>query len=265
MKEFGLQLFTIRDVFQTEDGIRDGFRAMAEYGYSYGQTAGGFLVPPEQFAKYAKDAGISICGTHYSWDAMKNDPDGTMKIHEILGTTNIGIGGMPADARSLEGVKPFIEKANELGAYFAKRGFKFTYHNHAFEFARQADGRTLMDHLVDGLDPVNCSFVLDTYWVQYGGYSVEKMIRRLAGRVDILHLKDMGANKSVELGNGKTMNVPYITEIGNGNLNFDEIIPLAESLGTKYFVVEQDAGFSDGNSLHSIKTSADYIKKYLLK
>ena len=266
MKKFGLQLFTIRDRFQTEEDIRSSFRTIAEYGYTEGQTAGAFVTGPESFAKAAKDAGVSICGTHYSWDKIKDETDDTMRIHEILGTTNVGIGGMPADAReSLDALKKFIDEANTVAAKLAKQGFKFTYHNHSFEF-KKFDGKTMMDYLIEGFDPSNISFVLDTYWVQHGGYDVCKMIRRLAGRIDILHLKDMGACKAVSLGEGKgSINVPYITEIGNGNINFEEIIPLAESTGVKSFVVEQDNGFIDGDCFRSIKVSADYIKANLLE
>ena len=264
MKKFGLQLFTIRDRFKNDEEIRSSFRTIAEYGYSEGQTAGGFPSTPEVFAAAAKDAGISICGTHYSWDKIKDETDDTMRIHEILGTTNVGIGGMPPAAReSLDELKKFIDEANTVAAKLAKQGFKFTYHNHSFEF-KKFEGKTMMDYLIEGFDPNNISFVLDTYWVQHGGYDVCKMIRRLAGRIDILHLKDMGACKAVQVGES-TLNVPYITEIGNGNINFEEIIPLAESIGVKSFVVEQDRGFMDGDCFRSIKASADYIKANLLK
>ena len=55
MKKFGLQLYTIRDRFQTEEDIRSSFRTIAEYGYTEGQTAGAFI-NPESFAAAAKDA-----------------------------------------------------------------------------------------------------------------------------------------------------------------------------------------------------------------
>ncbi len=265
MKKFGLQLFTIRDYFDTEEDIRFAFRTIAEYGYSEGQTAGAFAISPEAYAAAAKDAGISICGTHYPWAKTKLETDDTMRVHEILGTTNVGMGAMPGGAGdSLESLKRFIDEANTIAAKLAKNGFKLTYHHHSFEFKRFDDGKSMMDYLIDGFDPNNVSFVLDTYWVQHAGYDVCKMIRRLAGRIDILHLKDMGACQDFTLDNGKQISVPYITEIGRGNMNFEEIIPLAESTGVKSFIVEQDNNFLDGDCLRSVKVSADYIKANLL-
>jgi sugar phosphate isomerase/epimerase len=83
------------------------------------------------------------------------------------------------------------------------------------------------------------------------------MLERLSGRVDILHLKDMGACGA--------NNAPYITEIGNGNINFEDIIPLGEKIGVKDFVVEQDMNFATGNSFDSIATSYNYIKERFMK
>ena len=266
MKAFGLQLYTLRDSFQTPEGVKESFRKMAEYGYTEGQTAGTYdFMPAETFASYAAEAGISICGTHYNWDMIRDDPARTVAYHRALGTTNVGIGGMPGGyARDREGVLRFCEDANRIADRLHGEGFRFTYHNHAFEFIKTADGKTLMDLLIENLDPEKTSFVLDTYWVQHGGYDILKMIRRLKGRIDILHLKDMGAWHPYRLENGQTIYAPYITEIGAGNICFEDIIPVAEECGVKHFVVEQDTNFAV-DPFESIRTSADYIRAHLME
>ena len=112
-----------------------------------------------------------------------------------------------------------------------------------------------MDMLVEGLDPDTTSFVLDTYWVQHGGGDVRYWIEKLAGRVDILHLKDM---KRVL----RNDNVQQITEVGNGNLSWDLILDTAKKTGVKYYVVEQDTGYAV-NCFQSIRQSAEYLKKFM--
>ena len=245
IKELGVQLFTIRDYMKDEESIRTSFRKLREMGYDIGQTAG-FFVGAEKFAEIAKETGLKICGTHCGFNDLIADPDKAMREHELLGTTNIGIGGMPGEAReSLDALKAFIDKANEFAAYIAKSGFKFTYHNHSFEF-RKFDGKTMLDYLVEGFDKDNISFVLDTYWVQHGGGDVRAWMEKLAGRIDILHLKDMGMSDK-----------QYITEIGQGNINFDGIIETADKIGVKYYVVEQDT--CPGDPFESLKISKKYI------
>ena len=245
IKELGVQLYTIRDYMKDEESIRTSFKKLREMGYDIGQTAG-YFVGAEKFAEIAKETGLKICGTHCGFNDLIADPDKAMREHELLGTTNIGIGGMPGEAReSLDALKAFIDKANEFAAYIAKSGFRFTYHNHSFEF-RKFDGRTMLDYLVEGFDKDNISFVLDTYWVQHGGGDVRAWMEKLAGRIDILHLKDMGmADKQ------------YITEIGQGNINFDGIIETADRIGVKYYVVEQDT--CPGDPFESLKISKKYI------
>ena len=129
---------------------------------------------------------------------------------------------------------------------------KFTYHNHSHEFTRQENGKTFMDMLVNGLDKDTTSFVLDTYWVQHGGGDVRYWIEKLAGRIDILHLKDM---KRID-GND---NVQQITEIGNGNLYWEGILETAEKSGVKYYIVEQDINWTP-DCFTSAKISIDYLR-----
>ncbi|MBQ4160683.1 MAG: hypothetical protein IJD83_07110, partial [Clostridia bacterium] len=54
---------------------------------------------------------------------------------------------------------------------------------------------------------------------------------------------------------------PKIAEIGNGNLNWAEIIAAAERCGVKYYCVEQDNCPED--FVPSLKQSADYLKQFM--
>lgn len=258
MNKLGIQLYTVRDRMKTEAELIKTFNTLSEIGYTQVQTAGDFVILPDRFAKYAQDAGLEIVGTHYDWNAIKNDTENTVRIHETLGTTNVGIGGMPREAReSLDSLKAFIEDMNKTAVKLKKYGCKLTYHNHSFEF-KKFDGKTMMDYLIDGFTEDNITFVLDTYWVQHGGADVGRMIERLAGRIDILHLKDMAAC------GGEKGHEPYITDIGCGNIDFKYLVPLAEKTGVRYFCVEQDGNYAV-DSMKSAKTCFDYLKKNVME
>ncbi len=266
MKEFGLQIFSVRDHMEDEQSLKEAFIELKKMGYSHVQTAGTYdFVTPEKFAEYAHGAGLEICGTHYNWDRIKDDIEGTVAYHKALGTNNVGIGGMPMSAReSLESLEEFISEFNRCAKEYAKHGMKLTYHQHSFEFKKFEDGKTMFDHLVEEFDKENISFVLDTYWLQHGGMDIRETIEALAGRVEILHLKDMGACQVIKTGEKSSVQVPYITEVGSGNINFKSIIKTAEACGVKYFVVEDDRAPSVG-SYEAVKKSADHIKANLLE
>ena len=258
MKEIGLQIYTVRDKMETPETYLDAMKKVREIGYTHIQTAGktGTIEEAVFYKKCADEAGLRICGTHFPWQIITEDFDTALKIHEILGTTNMGIGSLPGDARKdITVFNKFIDTVNETAYKLSKHGMKFTYHNHHFDYAK-VDGKPMFERMIDGFDPTNVSFVLDTYWAQYAGCDVRKLIERLAGRIDILHLKDLAVFPD---------NKVDITEIGNGNINFADIIPLAEKIGVKDFVVEQDRNFATEDSMESIASSYNYIKANLMK
>lgn len=253
--KLGLQLYTVRDCLIDADFADVTLKKLADLGFSELQTGG--YVPDEAFVALTRKYGFSFVGTHYSYDKIVNEPEETMALHRLYGTTNVGIGAMPPEARqNLDALKAFIAQFNKTAELYAKSGFKLTYHNHNFEFVRIDGTKTLMDYLIEGLDPDTTSFVLDTCWIAAGGGDVRAYLEKLAGRVDILHLKDMMLRWS-----GQNL-VATMTEIGNGTLYWDGIMETAEATGVKSYVVEQDGNFIGNNPFASLKVSADYLARY---
>lgn len=260
-KKLGVQAYTFRNAYDGENAnektLDAAFKKIKEIGYDEIQTAGFGKIGIEKYAALAHEAGLDIVGTHYDYDEMLNNTDEAMRKHkEILHTDIMGIGGMPGPAReSKEGLFKFIDDFNKIGDKIKPYGFKLTYHNHHFEFVKFDDGKSIMDYLYEGLNPETVSFCLDTHWVQRGGGNPTTWIKKLAGRIDILHLKDMAVIND----NGVQ---PLITEIGNGNIDFDSVIEAAPKSGVRYYCVEQD--ICPGDPMDSLKISADYIKKHYM-
>ncbi len=249
IEKIGLQLWTVRDQMNNAENIRESFRKIKSLGYDIIQTAG-CSIPYAEFGKIASEEGLEICGTHDDMGLMLRDPAKAMENHRLLGTTNMGTGGFwPYDVPEVE---EFIKNANTIAANIRDHGFKFTYHNHNTEFCRLENGKNAMEMLAEGLDPNGTSFVLDTYWVQYGGGDICTWIEKLSGRIDILHLKEMGS----------TREAPFITEVGSGNMNWEKILGTAMEAGVKYYVVEQDE--CPGDPFDSIARSSEYLHKYFM-
>ena len=256
--KLGFQLYTIRD-FMTDPDIADvAFAKLAKAGYSEVHTAGQYM-SDEDLGALCKKHNMSIIGSHYDYNKIVNDPEATMAVHDAWGTKNVGIGGMPKEAReNATALAEFIDEFNRTAEIYAKRGFRLTYHHHNFEFARIDGYKTIMDLLVENLDPKNTSFVLDTCWVSAGGGDVVAWIEKLAGRVDILHLKDMYLKKEDK------KFYPAITEVGHGNVSFPAAIAAAKKIGVTNYIVEQDTNFSP-NAIASLIFSAEYLKPLMDK
>lgn len=244
LEKIGVQLYTIRKFMNNEEDIKTSFEKLKKMGIDEIQTAG-LSIPFDVFGKLAKDAGLTVVGTHDDFNMMYEDPEKAMKLHDDLDTKLMGIGGFWAD--NLDAYLEFIEKANKLCEAIGPKGYKFSYHHHSHEFVK-FNGKRAIDYLIEGLDKNYTSFVMDTYWVQNAGGDVREWLNKLSGRIDVLHLKDMayGADGS------------FITEIGNGNIYWEGVIEEALKIGVKSFVIEQDT--CPGDPFDSLQQSVDYLR-----
>lgn len=253
----GVQLYTVRHLIENENSIEGVLQKLLALGYTQIQTAG-YETP--DLARLTKQYGISIVGTHYNYGKIKNEVEDTVKLHELLGTTNLGLGAMPSWAHEdQDGLFKFIEDMNKTAEIYAKHGMKLTYHHHSFEFSSLDGKKTVMEYLCEGFDKKNISFVLDTCWVANAGADVCDWIEKLEGRLDILHLKDI---RSLTIDGWNTRQ--EMCEVGNGLIAWDRVLASAEKTGVKYYVVEQDDHWIGNDPLKSLEFSKSYLKKYLI-
>jgi sugar phosphate isomerase/epimerase len=227
----GAQLYTIRDYAKTPEAINESLKKIKEIGYTTVQASGLGPIPAEELAAMARSHDLQIVITHTPYTRFVEDLDEVIKDHHTLGCGIAGIGGLPEQFRNAEGyaafAKTFMAIADELG----KNGLKFSYHNHHFEF-QKFDGKLGMDILMEQTNPETFLFTLDTYWVQAGGADPSVWIRKLKGRVDAIHLKDMTIIDKQQI----------MTEIMEGNLHWPEIFKASEEAGVKWYLVERDSG-----------------------
>ncbi|MEE0946684.1 MAG: sugar phosphate isomerase/epimerase [Acutalibacteraceae bacterium] len=250
-KTLSIQVFSVRDRMTTAEETRETFKALSSYGFTGIQTAGAFTFGVEEYAAAAKDARLKVIGTHWGMNELLNTEE-AVRVHRLLDTKYAGVGavsGVSEKGWAKEALIDYCKTANKVGEALAPYGIGFTYHHHAFEFASYGD-ETMMDVLVKELDPETTSFVLDTHWLQKGGVNIIEWLNKLEGRVKILHLKDYAVNFGENNG--------YITELGNGNINFKEVIRVAENTGVEHLCYEQDNAVN-GDSLASAKQSAEYF------
>jgi sugar phosphate isomerase/epimerase len=158
---------------------------------------------------------------------------------------------MPSECRgSLEGARNFVRDIAPVARRLGAEGFRFVYHNHHFEFEK-FDGVSAMDVLLAETDPRDFGFLMDTYWVQYAGHDPLKWIRKFAGRMDVIHLKDVMVHK------GETV----YGEVGSGNLDWDAIVAACRETGVTWYAVEQDD--CPGDPFDSLAKSRRYLQKFL--
>jgi len=140
-----------------------------------------------------------------------------------------------------------IELVKRAGRAAAQQGLQFSYHNHAQEF-QQFDGQYALDMLYARTDPEQVKAELDTHWIARGGLDPVAYIRKYAGRVPQLHLKDIGPNDE-------------FVEIGAGVLDLPAVLAAARDAGSQWIIYEQDR--CAGAPLESARISITNLRRVL--
>lgn len=91
--------------------------------------------------------------------------------------------------KTRESVVELAKAVTAIADEAAKHGFKFGYHNHAFEFETKIDGTSAWTIFVENLGD-NVVIELDTYWAHIGGADAVEEINKLGNRLVAIHVKD---------------------------------------------------------------------------
>lgn len=250
-KRIGAQLYTLRDYCKTIEDVDKTYKKLSEIGYKTLQVSGVNLELSGKELKEAADRyGLETICTHRPYDEFTGDLDKLIKYHKDLGCSIAGLGSAPGTLRKdVDGLKAFIKDFNKISAELKKEGITFGYHNHAFEFAK-VDGKFVMDYLIEETDPESFNFILDVYWLSFAGIDPAKFIRKMGKRAMIIHFKDIKAN---------TTNSVSICEVGQGNIDWDNVIAACEDAGCKAAMVEQDT--CERDPFDCMKTSYDFLSE----
>lgn len=243
------QLYNVRDYTKTPADIEATLRKIKTLGFDVIQISGFGPCDPDQLAAWVRDTGLEVCLTHTPWPRLADNAELKKVIaeHKKLNCPLIGLGARPGDLfpNSYEGWTRFIKKLNEICGRINDEGLNFSYHNHDFEFERWHN-ETAMDRLIE--EAPELYFTLDTFWVQAGGASPQKYIRKLEGRIKVIHFKDFRIVKGAR----------QFAEIGLGNLDWDEIISLCKSTGIPCAAIEQDTDWLQ-DPFESLSLSREFL------
>ena len=254
----GLNIFSIRNLLDTEENFLSVAYKLKEMGYSYLQFSG-MHYDADMIARVSGASGLPIVLTHVPMDRIINDTDALMEEHSRFNCKNIGLGMMPKPTIiNKEELYKTVEALNKAGEKMEKNGFGFFYHHHNYEFFKH-DGETVFDYILKNAPYIN--FTLDSYWLQYGGVDVCKTVDRLKGRIECVHMKDYMMN-AVQDGE-KVKIEPIFAPVGDGTIDFAAFVEHAKAAGAKYFLVEQDNAATLPGTLGQVERSIKYITEKL--
>lgn len=228
----GAQLYSVRQLTQNLADLKAVLKRVAAIGYRAIQISAFGPIDPKDVAAVVEDNGLTVAATHMAWQRFLNDRDGVIRDHKLWKCEHPAIGILPKEYNNLEGLKRFVRELKPVLDDLEKEGLDFSYHNHSHELARY-EGKTWLQRLLDEGDP-RMKWELDIYWIQHGGGDPAVWLRKVAGRIPLLHLKDMAVTPERE---------QRFAAVGEGNMNFDPIMREARAAGVRWYLIEQDQSY----------------------
>jgi sugar phosphate isomerase/epimerase len=256
--QIAAQMFTVREFTKTAVDFAASLKKISDIGYPAVQlSAVGAMNgdTPEVDAALAgrmlADHGLKCIATHRPWGQLRDTTEKEIEFHNLVGCDFAAIGGIHGGyENSLAGYRQFVQDAIPVIEKLKAAGIRFGHHNHSSEFWKPAgQDKTLEDILIDEA-PADLMLELDLYWIEHAGLNCVNILKRVAGRVPVIHIKD----KEVVAGKNETRMAP----IGEGNLEWDRILPACRAAGVRWYAVEQDQCFRD--PFDCLKSSFDFLR-----
>ena len=251
IKEFGLQLYTIRNVMPKDP--KGVLKRVAAMGYKQVESFEGgkgmfWGMKNTEFKKYMDDLGMQIISSHCNIEKnFERKANEAAKIGmKYLIDAWIG------PQKDIDTFKKFANKFNQCGEVCKKAGLRFAYHNHDYPFL-PVDGQVPLDVMMQETDPAIVDFEMDIYWVVTAGEDPIKWFNKYPNRFRLCHIKDRKKNALLSDKDASCV-------AGQGQIDFPKILDAGKKNGLQYFIVEQEH-YDNMTSLDAAKENAAYLKK----
>ena len=262
----GLQLYTIRDAMKAD--VPGSLKKVSDIGYKYLEMADyangkfyGYL--PADFKKMVDDLDMVILSSHASVNPKGISADEAKKMAEDHAKCGAKYCMQPwideADRKSIAGYQKMVAEWNKVGKIMKENGVQFGYHNHNFEFGTVEGKVPYFDVFLPEMDKDLMTMELDLFWATKAGINPVELFKKYPGRFQLFHMKDMYTKEAPFYKTESTDFAP----VGEGVINFKEILAAKKIAGMKYMFVEQDRT-KDDKPFDAIKTSITNLTTKIL-
>lgn len=253
--QIGAQMYTLRDYCKTPSDIAKTCAKLKQIGFGAVQASALGPIDPKELRKILDDNGLVCAATHRGFDQMRDAPEAMIEEHKVLGCGLTALGGFGFGGADEVAWDRFIADFNVAAKKLDAGGLRVGYHNHSHEWApfgpadRIGVEKAPITKLINGLDD-SVWFELDTYWVAHAGGDPAAWIRRCAGRIPAVHVKDMTITPE---------RVQKMCEVGAGSINWPAVLEACKAAGVKWYLIERDNG--DLDPFDSLKISLENLNR----
>lgn len=242
-RPIGVELYTVRTVITKQPD--ETLKRIADIGYAEVEAGRESL---DQLVPICRNLGLKVPACHMEIPIITGKwPGGAAKTtlaQAIDSARKHGVDYLvfpylpPSERGAADSYRRLADQLNEAGRECKAAGLHLAYHNHAFEFDGAA-GQRPIDIMMERFDQTLVGFEVDVFWVSTGGEDPVAFLKRLGGRVPLVHLKDRGKGCDV-VHQESAVKHDCFKEVGAGMLDFAAILRTTEAIGVKHYFVEQD-------------------------
>jgi sugar phosphate isomerase/epimerase len=237
-------LYTVRE--DCERDLERTLRAVAALGYEGVEIFHLHGHDPDRVRGWADELGLALVGRHVSLEALESDLDALAQETEQLRIDRLALSWIQPPATRVEG-----DAARERIAAAAVRaqehGLRLGFHNHAGELAPLDGAGTFLELLLE-LPAELLWLELDLGWVWEAGVDPVEALELARGRSPLVHVKDFERRGSATF-----------RPVGDGEIDYDRVLPAAERAGVEWLLVEQDE--TDGPALAAVERSLAAVRR----
>ncbi len=222
-----IQLWSTRG----DDSLRDQLSALATLGYSDVQPFHDQYDDVSAMKALLDEYGLTAMSGHFNLSMFNGDARPVIDAARALG---MGLAVAPWLApedrpTEVDGWKALHLRLRRMKAVIEDAGFGFAWHNHDFEFRQLPGGAYGIQYLLDD----DIDFAADLAWIHVGGQDPARWLRHYAGRIPVIHVKDVASS-------GTNLDQMGFADVGQGIIDWTELWSLADELGIPLRVAEHD-------------------------
>lgn len=243
-----VQLYTLREECKAD--FPGTLREISQIGYAGVQFAGYQGYDPQELKSVLDETGLQVAGMHVSLDEALNQTDRLVAEARLFETRDLIVPALSDELRNEEGYRQVRQELGALATRLKSEGIRLSYHNHAFEFETLVDGKEALSYLLEPTEDNDILAELDVYWLKKGGFDPVDYLQPYAGRMPIIHIKDMTADEE-----------QFFAPVGTGSIDFAPILQWGEASGVEWYVVEQDQCRT--SPMECVRTSYGHLSRLL--
>lgn len=244
-KLIAVQLFTLRE--ECEQDFYGTLEKVASLGFNGVELAGYYGKEADELKQTLERLGLVAVSSHVALERMEDNLEKELEFLKKLNCKNIVCPYLVENRRNE--YDQLAKTLNRVGERSLQEGITLSYHNHDFELEK-SDHRSHLERLFEETNPEFVKAELDVYWLTLAGKNPTEWMKKYAGRMPLIHLKDMTTDSE-----------RAFAELGTGGVDIKGILHTLDEAKVEWMVIEQDK--CKRSPFESIEKSINFLKESL--